>query len=182
MDNKAQFISEDENAGYATPRQDLIASAILIVLSLWVMIESVALANPGTIATAPGLLPFIVAASLMGMALGLGWLAVQRFKSGEKTVSTDSPDELRRAAMLVAIIIVYLLGLETITFDYTASVAGVRLGYGVFEVLTTIMLTLVLWLFWKRPVLPCLAVAAVWSTLLAAAFRYVFVVPLPGTL
>ncbi len=182
MDNKAHFVGEDENAGYATPRQDLIASAILIVLSLWVMVESVSLANPGTLATAPGLLPFIVAASLVGMALALAALAVQRIRSGEKPVTTDNPDELRRAGMLSAIVVIYLIGLEKITFDYTTLVAGFRLGYGVFEILTTIMLTLVLWLFWKQRVLPCLVVAAVWSTLLAGAFRYVFVIPLPGTL
>ena len=64
---------------------------------------------------------------------------------------------------------------------YTVQVGAFRLGYGAFEILTIVMLTTVLLLYWRKPLSQCLLVAVVWSTLLAGAFRYVFTIPLPGS-
>ncbi len=176
------FSGEDENAGFASPVQDLIASAVLIVLSLWVMFESVRLDSPGSLATAPGLLPFLTAGSLCAMATWLGLMAFRRRRTGAAPQATgDTPDPIR-TMMLVGLIGAYLVCLQLISFEYHVEFGGMRLGYGAFEVLTIIVLTSILTIFWRKPLWPCLAVSIVWSTLLAGAFRYVFTVPLPGSI
>ena len=179
-DKKQTFQGEDENAGFASPRQDLIASAVLILLSVWIMIESWRLEIPGDLSTAPGLLPFLTAASLCAMALGLGWLALKRRRSGENEATSEDETVPGRAVLLMVMIGFYILALQILSFEYSAVIAGFRLSYGSFEVLTIVALTAILTVFWQPRLAPCLAVSAVWVTALAAIFRYVFVVPLPG--
>ncbi len=183
MSGDVHFSGEDENAGYATPTQDLIASAFLIILCIVVMIASVRLENPGdTVSTAPGLLPFLTAGSLCIMALALAWTAVQRRRRGQTVELADSGTELHRTLGLFVFIGVYLLALEFIKFEFRANVLGFELGYGAFEVLTIIALTAILGFFWRKSLLSCFAVAACWTTFLAAGFRYIFFIPLPGSI
>jgi len=179
-DKQQSFKGEDENAGFASPRQDLIASAVLILLSLWIMIESWRLEIPGGLATAPGLLPFLTAASMCAMALGLAWLAWKRQRAGETEASAEDETVPGRAFLLMALVGVYILSLQLLSFEYSAVVAGFRFSYGSFEVLTIVALTAILTIFWQPRIGPCLAVSAIWVTALAAVFRYVFVLPLPG--
>jgi hypothetical protein len=180
-EEKHSFAGEDENAGFASPRQDLIASAVLIVLSIWIMVESLRLEVPGgDVATAPGLLPFLTAASLCLMALGLAWLAIKRQRAGDTGASAQEEAVPGRAFLLMALVGAYIFALQLISFDYSAVIAGVRLSYGSFEVLTIVALTAILLVFWQSRLLPCLAVSVVWVTILAGVFRYVFVLPLPG--
>lgn len=174
------FAGEDENAGFASPRQDLVASAVLILLSIWIMIESLRLEIPGNLSTAPGLLPFLTAATLCVMALGLAWLAIKRQRSGDTAASVEDETIQGRVPLLMALVGAYVLSLQFVSFDYSATIAGFRLSYGSFEVLTIVALTVILTIFWQPRLWPCLAVSAVWVTALAAVFRYVFVMPLPG--
>ena len=115
------------------------------------------------------------------MALALGFMAVKRHAAGETASPADEKPEHARTALLIAFLGVYLLSLQYLSFEYTATVGGFELGYGAFEVLTTLFLTVLLIVFWTRVLWKCLAVSVVWVTLLAAAFRYVFVIPLPGS-
>jgi hypothetical protein len=179
-EEKHSFAGEDENAGFASPRQDLLASAVLILLSIWIMVESVRLETPGTLSTAPGLLPFLTAATMCLMALGLAWLAIKRRRAGDTAASTREAAVPGRVPLLMALVGAYILSLQLVSFDYSSTVAGYRLSYGSFEVLTIVALTVILTIFWQPRLWPCLAVSAVWVTALAAVFRYVFVVPLPG--
>jgi hypothetical protein len=179
-EEKHSFAGEDENAGFASPRQDLLASAVLILLSIWIMVESVRLETPGNLSTAPGLLPFLTAATMCLMALGLAWLAIRRQRAGDTAESTQEDTMPGRVPLLMALVGAYILSLQFVSFDYSATVAGYRLSYGSFEVLTIVALTVILTIFWQPRLWPCLAVSAVWVTALAAVFRYVFVVPLPG--
>ncbi len=181
MTDRQHFSGEDENAGFASPGQDLIASAFLALLSLWIMVESVQMTNPGTLATAPGLLPFLTAGSLCAMAAYLASLAIRRHRNGIATVPVDEPPDHMRTLMLVALIGTYLACIQVINFEYTFQLAGMRLGYGAFEVLTIVALTAILLIFWRKPLWSCLTVSFVWVTLLAGAFRYVFTIPLPGS-
>jgi hypothetical protein len=178
-EEKRSFAGEDENAGFASPRQDLVASALLILLSVWVMVESVRLEMPGDLSTAPGLLPFLTAATLCLMALGLAWMAVKRRRAGESGGAQDETVP-GRALLLMALVGAYVLSLQLLGFEYSARIGGFRLSYGSFEVLTIVALTAILTIFWRPRLWPCLAVSAVWATVLAAIFRYVFVLPLPG--
>jgi hypothetical protein len=181
MADEHHFSGEDENAGFASPVQDMIAAAFLVLLSLWVMIESVRLDNPGSLTTAPGLLPFLTAGSLAVMAAWLGVMAIKRHRAGIEATPSEEAPEMSRTIMLVGLIGAYLAGLELISFEYTLQVGGMRLGYGAFEVLTIITLTIILSIFWRQALWACLTVSVVWITLLAGVFRYVFTIPLPGT-
>jgi Tripartite tricarboxylate transporter TctB family len=179
-EKKHSFAGEDENTGFASPGQDLLASVVLIALSIWVMVESLRLEMPGNLSTAPGLLPFLTAATLCLMALALAWLAIKR--QGAGTTGAGARDETMpgRAPLLMALVGAYLLSLQFVSFEYSTTITGFRLSYGSFEVLSIIALTVVLTIFWQPRIWPCLAVSAVWVTALAAVFRYVFVMPLPG--
>lgn len=179
-EEKHSFAGEDENAGFASPRQDLLASAVLILLSIWIMIESVRLETPGSWSTAPGLLPFLTAATLCLMALGLAWLAIKRQRAGDTGAGAQEETVPGRVLLLIALVGAYILSLQFVSFDYAATVAGYRVSYGSFEVLTIVALTVILTIFWQPRLWPCLVVSALWVTALAAVFRYVFVLPLPG--
>jgi hypothetical protein len=179
-EDKHSFAGEDENAGFASPRQDLLASAVLVLLSVWIMIESVRLEVPGNLSTAPGLLPFMAAATLCLMALALAWLAIKRQRAGDTGASPQEETIPGRVPLLMVLVGAYILSLQFVSFDYSATIAGYRLSYGSFEVLTIVALTVILTIFWQPRLWPCLAVSVVWVTALAAVFRYVFVVPLPG--
>ena len=68
--NKHKYISEDEGAGLAAPIIDLFSSSLLIILSLWIIFESLKLKIPdNNLFTAPALLPIITASSLIIMLL-----------------------------------------------------------------------------------------------------------------
>ena len=41
-----RYISEDESAGYASPALDIVAAVALSALSIWIMVESMALKSP----------------------------------------------------------------------------------------------------------------------------------------
>ena len=181
MADDQHFSGEDENAGFASPVQDLIAVGFLILLSLWVMIESVRLDNPGSLTTAPGLLPFLTAGSLAVMALGLGSMALKRHRNNISEVPPEDTPELMRTLMLFGLIGAYLGCLQLIGFEYHLQIGGMRLGYGAFEVLTIIALTIILSIFWRQALWACLTVSFVWITFLAGVFRYVFTLPLPGS-
>jgi hypothetical protein len=171
----------EERSGQAPPVLDLIAAAFLVALSILVMIGAARMEVPDALATAPGLLPFLTAASLGVMALALGWQALRR-RPGAAAHEGAAPDtaELRRTLMLAAIIGCYLVALEVLSFEYALVVAGQRLLVGSFELVSAIVLTTLLALFWGQSLLACLAVSAGWILALSAAFRYLFKLPLPG--
>ncbi len=182
MADGQHFSGEDENAGFASPRQDLIASAVLVLLSLWVMIESVRMDNPGSLVTAPGLLPFLTAGSLCVMAVWLGSMAMKRHRNSTSEVPSEDTPDLMKTIMLFSLIGIYLACLQSIRFEYHLQIGSMRLGYGAFEVLTIIALTIILSIFWRQALWACMAVSFIWITLLAGVFRYVFTIPLPGSI
>jgi hypothetical protein len=171
----------EEHSGYAPPVLDLIAAASLVALSVWVMIEAARMEVPGALATAPGLLPFLSAASLAVMAIALGWLAWRRRAAGITVAGPPGHGaEVRRAAVLFAIVGCYLLALQVLSFDYALSVAGTRLVIGSFELVSIVVLTALLGMFWGRSLALCALVAAGWILALSGVFRYFFKLPLPG--
>ena len=55
------YISEDEGAGYAAPIIDLISSSAILILSFWIIYESLKLKIPdNNILTEPAILPVII--------------------------------------------------------------------------------------------------------------------------
>jgi hypothetical protein len=171
----------EEASGYASPVLDLIAAACLVALSVWVMIEAARMEVPDALATAPGLLPFLSAASLGVMAVALGCLALRRRAAGITVAGAPGHGaEVRRAAVLFAIVGCYLLALQVLSFDYALMIAGTRLVIGSFELVSIVVLTALLGMFWGRSLALCALVAAGWILALSGVFRYVFKLPLPG--
>ena len=179
-DQSKPVLSEDPNAGLATPFMDLLAALIVAAISIWMVVESLRLPVPGAILTAPGLLPFLTAASLLIMAGLLGASALGRRRSvtpGARRL--DLPADFGRSVGLGAILVVYVLGLQYLPVEMAFRVGPVRIAIGAFEVVTVIVVTAILRIYWKGALWACLAVALGWVAFLSVMFRIVFQTPLP---
>jgi hypothetical protein len=173
-------LSEDPNAGLATPIMDLVAAAIVAAIAIWFAIESLRLPVAGGITTAPGLLPFLTAGSLLIMAILLAMAALRR----RRTVAPGAdrfelPAEFRGSMLLAGILVVYVAALQFLPIAAAIRIGTVRLAIGNFEVATVIILTLILRLFWRAALWKCFAVSVGWVLLLSLVFRLVFEMQLP---
>lgn len=179
---KVVFEGEDENAGYASPALDLIATAFLIALSILVLIASVRLPVPSGLETAPGLLPFITAGSLAVMAVLLGISAIVRRRDGAPMwdASTSDRGESTRTVILVVAVAVYLAALQGLAFQYYFSIGSVPVVLSAFEPVTVIALAAIIHIFWHGPLWITALVSLGWTLALSAIFQKVFNLPLPG--
>jgi hypothetical protein len=174
------LLSEDPNAGLATPVMDLTAALVVAAICVWILIESLLLPVPAALITAPGLLPFLTAGSLLVMAGVLGAAALRRWHTvPPETNRFELPAEFPRTLLLGAILVVYVAALQFLTISVPLSLAGKRLVVGNFEVASVIVLTTILRMFWGRALWMCLAVAAGWIAFLSLVFRLVFEIQLP---
>ena len=173
-------LSEDPHAGLGPPIMDLIAAGVLAAISIWMIVESLRLAVPGGIATAPGLLPFLTSASLLVMASVLGFMALtRRRRIAPEANRIELPEGFGRTMTLGALLIAYVLGLQFLPIHQAATVGQVRLVLGAFEVATVVALTAVLRIYWRRALWRCLAVSIAWVAFLSVVFRAIFHVQLP---
>ncbi len=182
--------SEEETVARSTPRKDLISAIAIAALSLFVMALSLRMPNPGSLHSAPGLLPFLTGLSLLAMAFGLGLPAVRNrgarglvgdFGSGFRAFFTN--EENLRLFLLLGVIFAYVLLVDIVTFDLRIplTLGGLEYRFSSFEFITILVLTLILRVFWRAPVLRCLLVSLPTTIFLAAIFRYGFKVLLPGS-
>jgi hypothetical protein len=180
-EHKKTVLSEDPHAGLAAPAMDLIAAGVLAAIALWFMIEALRLPAPGGVTTAPGLLPFLTAASLMAMALILGADALARRRNGVAAApdGIDLPPDFRRTMSLGAILAVYVFALQFAGIEVAFELISLRFVIGSFEVVTVVVLTAVLRIYWRAPLWQCLAVTFGWVAFLSIVFRMIFHVPLP---
>lgn len=180
--NKVVFEGEDANAGYASPALDLIAAGLLLVISAAVLIASILLPIPGDLTTAPGLLPFLTAASLGGMAVLLGISATVRRRDGVPLWSEDARDthEDRRALALAVAVAVYIAALQVLAFQYFFKIGAVPMILTAFEPVTTVALAAIIHIFWRGPLWITVSVSLFWTLGLSLVFQKVFNIPLPG--
>lgn len=180
-DSQEGFEGEEAGAGYASPALDLIASAFLIVLSIVIMAASVALPVPGDWTTAPGLLPFLVAASLLLMALGLAATAFKRRQSVsfDMLQARDHQTD-QRTLQLAAAVAVYIAALQLLAFRNDVVIAGFRHTISAFEPVTIIALVTIIHVAWHGPLWITTTIAVGWTLILSLVFQHVFVIPLPG--
>ena len=178
-----KFEGEEAGAGFASPTLDLIASAVLIAIALAMMAASWALPMPGAIHTAPGLLPFLVAASLLLMAIGLGGSAIARRRSGvqmpifaDRDVSTDL-----RSLLLAGAVAVYISALQLLAFQQNFAIFGTNLRLSAFEPATIVTLSTIIHLNWRGPFWITAAISIAWTIILSLVFQLVFRIPLPGS-
>lgn len=176
-----QFVlSEDANAGLATPVMDLIAAVVIGAIAIFIAIESLRLPVPSKVFTAPGLLPFLTSTSLLIMAALLGASALQRRRTTPRALDRfEVPDDIKRSALLGGIVILYVLGLQFISIDISFDIGPLHFLIGAFEVVSLVVVTGLLKLYWRAPLWACFAVTVGWIAFLSIIFRMLFQTPLP---
>jgi len=179
---KVVFEGEDGNAGYASPALDLIATAFLLALSGLVIVASWRLPIPGGLATAPGLLPFLTAASLAIMAVLLGISAIVRHREGARLWDAGARDSSQdgRTFILVAAVAVYIGGLHVLAFQYYFNIGTIPMVLSAFEPVTIIALASIIHLFWRGPLWITALISVGWTLTLSLVFQKMFNIPLPG--
>lgn len=179
MDQDNGYLSE-ESAGFAAPALDLAAAIALIALSIWVMVESAQMRMPAGIASAPGLLPFVTAALLALMSVFVAWQAVSRRGEGWLSGSTLSTVKWQRTLLILAVISLYVLTLQLAAFERSFVIGGWRFTVGSFEAVSPVAMTILLAVFWRKPLAACFALSALYILILAQTFRLLFGIPLWG--
>jgi hypothetical protein len=180
-DDEKRVLSEDANAGLATPIMDLAAAAVTAAIAIFLAIESLRLPMPGgVIFTAPGLLPFVTAASLLVMALLLGASAITRRRTTPRALDRfDVPADAMRSLTLGGIVVLYVLALQVVPFELSFHVGGLHFFIGAFEPVSVVAITGLLRLYWRARLWACLSVTVVWIAFLSIVFRMLFQTPLP---
>lgn len=176
----AVFRGEDENAGQAPPVLDLAAAVFLFCLGALFAGLSLALPVPDKLLSAPGLLPFIISASLAIMAVLLGLSGWRRRHEAPPSDFVLVPVETARRALAASAVAVYLGALQVITLEGFVPLLGRQVPVGGFEPATIIFLSVLLRVFWTERLFPVVAVATGWTLCLSLAFRGLFGIPLPG--
>jgi len=178
------FDGEEAGAGYASPLLDLIAACFLVVLSIIVVVASWLLPVPGDLLTAPGLLPFFTALSLLIMALILGVTAVKR-KSTNYWFAGDSvsldKSQTNRTLLLAALVGLYILALQQLAFQYDFSIGDAFFSISAFEPVTITALAVIIHIYWRGPLWITTLVSVLWTLFLSLVFQKAFNLPLPGS-
>lgn len=185
-DEPAKFTGEEGGEERSTPTKNLAASAVIALFGIVVMFLSTQMLVPDTLATAPGLLPFLTGASLVLMALGL---ATKSIRAGALRGNRDNPArenwfanfENRRTLLLMTIIFAYVVAVDSVWFEFDIPLGIFVLPYSSFEALSALALLVILKIFWKASVLRCALVAMLFSMAVANIFRFGFGILLPGS-
>jgi hypothetical protein len=179
-DDAKPVLSEDVNAGLATPIMDLIAAGVTAVVAIWFVIASLMLPVPGGVVTAPGLLPFLTSGSLLIMAGLLAASALKRRRAMPAEADRfELPAEFYRSMLLGGFLVAYVLALQFLPVGTALRLGPVRWVIGNFEVASLVILTAILRIFWRAPLWKCAAVTFGWVVFLSATFRLIFEVRLP---
>jgi len=181
-----EFAGEEDTTGQASPRKDLGSACVIGALAITAMVMSLRLDIPGNVFTAPGLLPFVTSLTLLLMAILLGLKAMQaggaRDFAGASRRATGtylSGEEGRRTLLLITIITAYVLLVGLINFDLRLPTPLFVFRLSSYEVISIAVITLIMRLFWKAPLLRCFLASLVTIEFLAAVFRYAFGILMP---
>lgn len=183
----AGFHGEEDVGEGVTAQQNLIAAIIIGVVAILAMVLAVRLPVLGRIIAAPGLLPFVVGLSLLGMAVALGAMAVRDggtkglFDGFGQVGQWFGDEERRRTLLLLGIVIVYVLLVDFVPFEWRLPLGFFVFRFSGYELFSILALTLILRIFWRAPLIPhCLGVSFGVVIALASVFRYGFRLLLPG--
>jgi len=186
-DNKpAKFVGEEGGDERSTPAKNLGAAVVIAVIAILAMFLALQLDSPDTVFTAPGLLPFVTGASLLVMAIYLGYLAIRdggaenyagRMRTAIAVYFGDT--ENRRGLLLMAIIVIYITLVGLIDFDLRLPTAIFTFQLSSYEVISVPAIALILWIFWRGPVWKCVVISLVTVEVLAWIFRYAFYILMP---
>lgn len=178
------FHGEEEDA--STPQKDLLAAIVVGVFALAVMVLASQQPNPGRALTAPGLLPFITGITLFAMAIGLAVGALRDggakgLRNAFRTDASQSDAHAGRAWALLGLLLAWVVLIDALPFEFSYRLAGTEIDFGGFEAISTLVLAVILRVFWRASALRCVVAAGVTVLVFASIFRYGFNIPLPGT-
>lgn len=181
-----EFTGEESLDNQITPVQDLGSACVIGALAIFVMGLSVQLDSPGNVYTAPGLLPFIISLSLLFMAILLGFKSVQAggAQSFAKAINLAikcyfSDDQERRSILLVAIVIAYVVLVDVISFEFRLPTPLFVFQLSAYEIISILVTTLILKIFWNKPLIRCFIISLLTIEILANIFRYGFGILMP---
>ena len=187
------FEGEEAGAGYASPTLDLIAAVFLVLLTIVVMVASWSLPVPGDLLTAPGLLPFFTALSLLLMALVLAGTALKRKGKHIETDSAVSKDPsiseslssddipVTRTLILAALVGIYILALQYLAFQKDFLIGESFFSISAFEPVTIVALAAIIHIHWHGKLWITTLVSLFWTLTLSLVFQKAFNLPLPGS-
>lgn len=181
------FQGEEDTGELVSARQNLVAALAIGAIAILAVVLALGMENTGgDISSAAGLLPFLVGLSLFFMAAGLGAMAVRDggasdFFQGFGGLRGYFDDiERRRTILLLAIIAAYVTLVDLVAFEWRIPVGGFEFRFSGYELFSIATLTLILKIFWRKPIPHCLGVSAGVVLALASIFRYGFRILLPG--
>jgi len=181
------FQGEEDLEGASTPQKDLVASCVIGAFAIGAMVMAWQMPNPGrSVFTHPGLLPFITGLTLFAMAVGLATGALREGGATNlisvfaRPASVEERHYARYSWVLIAIVIVFIVAVDFVSFRIRIPIGGFEFKLSSFECVAIPVVTIILKLFWQKSWLRCLVMAAIAAMLLAAAFRWGFKIPMPG--
>lgn len=183
------LIGEEEPDEPVTAQQNLLAAIVIGAVAILAMVMAALLDVPQNLYTAPGLLPFVVGFSLLFMAAALGARAIRDGGARNLFGELGKPggigawmrdEERRRTLLLLAIIAIYIVLIDFFPFEIRQPIGGFELRFSGYELFSIAALTVILRIFWRQPILPCLGVSSGMVMMLASIFRYGFRILLPG--
>ena len=152
-----------------TPVADFFMGIFLIVLCSVVLYSSWSWPRFGVLASAPGLFPFLIAASLLVMAV---FLLIHGVKEKghhhllARLKESWSGEDTRPTLLVLSLVLVYIIAL---------------LNLVPFEIATLIYIAASLFISWRRKIWLALAIAGGIITLYSVSFKYFFKILLPGS-
>ena len=181
-----EFSGEEDTAGLASPAKDFGSAVAIGALAIAVIVMSLRLDIPGSVVTAPGLLPFVTSLTLLCMAIALGVRGVRgggaRDFIGAFQCAGGSfiaEEEGRRSLLLLVMVVAYVLLVGLINFDLRFPTPVFVFQLSSYEVISIATVTLIMKLFWKAPVWRCLLISLITIEVLVAIFRYGFAIIMP---
>jgi len=175
---------EEETAGEATPLKDFVGANLVAVFAITVIAASLRLDVPDTRFTAPGLLPFVTGFALLGMSLVLAVRAVcagalRHLGAGLAAAAGKffNSTEERRAWLLAGLVLAYVVLIAQLSIELPLPLVAYALS--TYEIISVLVITLILRLFWRARLWRCFLVALSGVEVLALAFRFGFNMLMP---
>tara|TARA_Y100001970_G_C14228755_1_gene857334 strand:- start:1088 stop:1618 length:531 start_codon:yes stop_codon:yes gene_type:complete len=163
--------------------KDLLSALVLSIFSIIVMVLSLNLDVPGSIYTAPGLLPFIASLALLFLSILLAIQAIRSngfFKLRKLDFELDITQENKRTFLLLALISIYVFTVGFTRFEFIVPIILFDYRLSSFQIISTIMITIIVKIFWDKKILRCFSIVFIFVESLSAIFRYGFGILMPG--
>jgi len=163
---------------------DLLSSGLLAIFAIVVMLFSLDLEVPGSIYTAPGLLPFVISLILFVLSFILVSIHLKKkiiFNFNRDTFSVFLNDQNRRTLFLLLLISIYIFLVGLVNFELVIPIFTFEYRLSSFQIISTVMTTIIVKNFWQKKTLTCLVVVFLFIEILSAIFRYGFGILMPGS-